>query len=506
MTTTLAKVLSVMGYEGEELSIATTTIGSMRRVMMINRDTLLVKSNLTPGMVDKILCLKEWYMGYRKTGGKDSLIKEEFTEDVWDTFIMQKYENEKLEAKELIKEEKELSSTHHAQTTAKEESSGGLNVSYKVETKEIPKLPPNKSLKGKIFDDWHSSFYVKMCQAKLNDILAEGYMVPDEADKEYKNYKIKDDFLKNHLLTATLESNASSFINVKTMTGLKMYEKLLSVYQGKEYEEDKAVYAAAKFEKLKFNRNSRYSPETFLARVNESLKRMEVDNGKGGTTKPVSDALLPSLFRAKVDHPTFETWKSLSEKTKETWEEIQVSFLREAEQKFRGNHESSTKFKSATQRSSAASQLNSKDKKTFDKACSEGTGVHPRIYKQLNNDERDKLKKARQSKKEKGEKKSDGGFGAQYNLHQQLSNLPKGTILVPVQPKTNQNVSSNKVTTASPADTTNDSSTNNPTNESNEIRAANFLQLSNGNFVVSKTTFQLSSKVADRMSVQSFSQ
>ena len=74
MTTTLAKVLSVMGYEGEELSIATTTIGSMRRVMMINRDTLLVKSNLTPEMVDEILCLKEWYMGYRKTGGKDSLI------------------------------------------------------------------------------------------------------------------------------------------------------------------------------------------------------------------------------------------------------------------------------------------------------------------------------------------------------------------------------------------------------------------------------------------------
>ena len=85
--------------------------------------------------------------------------------------------------------------------------------------------------------------------------------------------------------------------------------------------------AASEFEKLKFHRNSRYSLETFLARGNESLKRMEVEIGQGGTTKPVSDALLPSLFRAKVDHPTFETWKSLSEKTKETWEELQVSFL-----------------------------------------------------------------------------------------------------------------------------------------------------------------------------------
>ena len=194
-----------------------------------------------------------------------------------------------------------------------------------------------------------------MRQAKLTDLLAEGYMSPDETDEEYKNYKLKDDFLKNHLLTATLKSNTSSFINIKTMTGLEMYEKLLSVYQGQEYEEDKAIYAAAEFERLKFHKNSRYSPETFLARVNESLKRMEVDNGMGGTTKPVSDALLPSLFRAKVDHPTFETWKSLYEKTKETWDEIQVSFLCESEQKFRENHESSTTFQSAMQQSGAAS-------------------------------------------------------------------------------------------------------------------------------------------------------
>eukprot|EP00957_Ditylum_brightwellii_P008942 676750-Ditylum_brightwellii.AAC.1 len=61
-------------------------------------------------------------------------------------------------------------------TSATSERSGnGLNVSYKVETRDIPKLPPYKSLKGKIFDNWHSYFYVKMCQAKLGDMLAEGY-------------------------------------------------------------------------------------------------------------------------------------------------------------------------------------------------------------------------------------------------------------------------------------------------------------------------------------------
>eukprot|EP00957_Ditylum_brightwellii_P006282 476752-Ditylum_brightwellii.AAC.1 len=69
--------------------------------------------------------------------------------------------------------------------TTKEANSGGLNVSYKVKTREIYKTPPNKSLKGKAFDDWHSSFYVKMCQAKLSDILAQYYAVPDPSEDEY---------------------------------------------------------------------------------------------------------------------------------------------------------------------------------------------------------------------------------------------------------------------------------------------------------------------------------
>eukprot|EP00957_Ditylum_brightwellii_P116597 8894015-Ditylum_brightwellii.AAC.1 len=87
-----------------------------------------------------------------------------------------------------------------------------------------------------------------MCQAKLGDMLAEDFKMPDASEEEYAMYKLKEDFLKNHLLTATLGSNASPFINVKTMTGLEMYERLLSVFQGQEYEEDRAVNAAADFE------------------------------------------------------------------------------------------------------------------------------------------------------------------------------------------------------------------------------------------------------------------
>eukprot|EP00957_Ditylum_brightwellii_P013026 984042-Ditylum_brightwellii.AAC.1 len=47
---------------------------------------------------------------------------------------------------------------------AREES--GVNVSYKVETKEIPKLSPNKFLKGKLFDKWQGNFALKCARQK----------------------------------------------------------------------------------------------------------------------------------------------------------------------------------------------------------------------------------------------------------------------------------------------------------------------------------------------------
>eukprot|EP00957_Ditylum_brightwellii_P061596 4674137-Ditylum_brightwellii.AAC.1 len=60
-----------------------------------------------------------------------------------------------------------------------------------------------------------------------------------------------------------------------------MHNKLLDIYQGKAHKEDRAVIAVEEFEKLKFNRNNRYSPETFLSKLSECLKWMEVDNGHG---------------------------------------------------------------------------------------------------------------------------------------------------------------------------------------------------------------------------------
>ena len=110
------------------------------------------------------------------------------------------------------------------------DKAGGLNISYKVETKDIPKLPAEKSLRGKIFDDWHTSFYTKMCQANINDIMQKDYKVPNEKDMECQHYKTKAAYLKNHLLSATIGSHAISFIDARCINGLEMYKKLLEIY------------------------------------------------------------------------------------------------------------------------------------------------------------------------------------------------------------------------------------------------------------------------------------
>ena len=46
-------------------------------------------------------------------------------------------------------------------------------------------------------------------------------------------YKTKVDYRKNYMLASTIGSNAFSFIKIKTMNGLEMCNKLLSIFQGK---------------------------------------------------------------------------------------------------------------------------------------------------------------------------------------------------------------------------------------------------------------------------------
>ena len=56
----LKTILAVMGYtEEEESKIAINTIGSLRRIITITKETLEINSGMNAGMIDELMCFKE---------------------------------------------------------------------------------------------------------------------------------------------------------------------------------------------------------------------------------------------------------------------------------------------------------------------------------------------------------------------------------------------------------------------------------------------------------------
>ena len=162
----LDKILTEMGYEEDEKYAVKEIVVTLRRMKTITKEALKESGKLSAGIVDELMVLQEWYEEWSSSMTTASQpIEDVFTETLWDEYLMKRADKKKKSGN-IIKQE---ASDPHAKTVS---NSDALNVSYKVETKEIPKLPANKTLKGKIFDDWVSIFYVKMCQAKVYDILA----------------------------------------------------------------------------------------------------------------------------------------------------------------------------------------------------------------------------------------------------------------------------------------------------------------------------------------------
>eukprot|EP00957_Ditylum_brightwellii_P021663 1633187-Ditylum_brightwellii.AAC.1 len=63
------------------------------------------------------------------------------------------------------------------------------------------------------------------------------------------------------------------------MTRVKMCTTLLDIFQELEHDEDTVVNVTDAWEQLKFNCYTKYSAETFLAKMNDCFKKMEVDDG-----------------------------------------------------------------------------------------------------------------------------------------------------------------------------------------------------------------------------------
>jgi hypothetical protein len=188
------------------------------------------------------------------------------------------------------------------------------------------------------------------------------------------------------------------------------------------------------------------------------------------------------MFCAKIEHPTFSTWKLISEKNKEDWNSVQVSFLRFAEQQFTVSHDSSSKFRTANQNTTENEEdredvlgdegggnveLTEEERKKFEKACETGGYVSKKIYDKLKPQERKKLYDTKE------EKQRYGNLGSQYGVNHQLTNIPPGFALVPISNTVESGENETSSHTSGSFDT-----------NDNMRRAANFLQLANGGVVV----------------------
>ena len=83
-------------------------------------------------------------------------LKEVFTVEAWDKWIIKSFSEENLDLKSIPDSVKEVTKEFD-----------GLNVSYKVQSKETPKLLAGKLLKGNIFNDWHTNFLAKRAKQGL---------------------------------------------------------------------------------------------------------------------------------------------------------------------------------------------------------------------------------------------------------------------------------------------------------------------------------------------------
>eukprot|EP00957_Ditylum_brightwellii_P005411 412683-Ditylum_brightwellii.AAC.1 len=65
---------------------------------------------------------------------------------------------------------------------------------------------------------------------------------------------------------------------------------------GLEHYKDTAMNANAVWEILSSIYHSNYLPETFLLKMNDCWKKMELGDKADGVTKPFSNTMLPSLL------------------------------------------------------------------------------------------------------------------------------------------------------------------------------------------------------------------
>ena len=92
-----------------------------------------------------------------------------------------------------------------------------------------------------------------MSQARIDDIMEENLVRPITGNKDYPMFKMKMDYLKNHLLRVIINSKVSSFNKMKLLDRTKMYKRLVRIFQGQEHMKDRAIQATTVLAGLNFD-------------------------------------------------------------------------------------------------------------------------------------------------------------------------------------------------------------------------------------------------------------
>ena len=87
--TELSKLLTTLGYTDEEQRAVIPHIGTLRRLITTKKETLEANSDLSSGIIDEIMALKEWYIQWKNSAESEiTSVEQAFTVPVWENFIL----------------------------------------------------------------------------------------------------------------------------------------------------------------------------------------------------------------------------------------------------------------------------------------------------------------------------------------------------------------------------------------------------------------------------------
>ena len=501
----LEHILTVMDWDMVSVDALKTEIATLNQLRSATDEDLkqaCVDVGLKTGEYAELRLLRSWYSLWKQNPSRNN-IATDFTTGVWDRFI-----DEASVQGSIGKSAVTTPSSVHVVTNTQEDV---VNSSFKVEAKEYPKLPKNTNLKGSVYNNWHDVIVVKFKQAKVGDLLKDDFVMPEPDDSEYSSFKTKDDYMNNTIISTTLSTNAYAFID-PSAHGFENFRALNKVFKGEDHIKNTALNAVDEFTKLTFGKNSSLSPEAFVSKFLDCLRKMKEDDAE------IKEKLLPGLFRSKITHPSFALWKELNEKNQDDWTTTLREFIAKAEIMDLKTSDGGKFNVNNSNNSNKKGDRVVQDKK---KRVEEGARFAPWEWAILTDDEKEKVKRKNREKREAKKARrlqatpnaAGGGLPSQYQVHNGVislppgATLPVGTTFIPNVTDNTHNVVNNVNGSIHNSNPSGDPHRATTPNQSNVQRAINMLTLQpNGQFSVRNQMFRLSTQVEKVMSVQSYAQ